>query len=276
MNKEKVMQVSVEDILAAKAPEKAKKIPGFVIRFLKKIIHQDEVNAGLAKYGSCNSVDFADNITRDTLGVTYSVHGLDNIDPSGRYIFASNHPLGGLDGMILIACIGKKFKDVRFIVNDLLMFLKPLAPIFIPVNKFGKMKHDNAKAYNDAFASDVQILYFPAGLCSRMNDGKIADPEWKNTFIKKAKEFDRDIVPVYFEGRNSNFFYRLAKIRKLFKIKFNIEMMFLPDEMFKQKGQRFDIYFGTPIPISSIDSSRSISDWTKTIREITYNLKPKK
>ncbi len=178
--------------------------------------------------------------------------------------------------MVLIACIGKRFREVRFVVNDLLMFLKPLAPIFVPVNKFGKTGSESAKAINEAFASDAQILYFPAGLCSRMQKGGISDLPWKNTFLKKAREYGRDIVPVYFDGRNSGFFYRLAKLRKFLGVKFNIEMMFLPDEMFRQKGKSFELYFGTPIPIESVDSSKGTNEWVKAIRDTTYRLKPTK
>ena len=178
--------------------------------------------------------------------------------------------------MVLIACIGKRFKEVRFVVNDLLMFLKPLAPIFVPVNKFGRTGNESARAINEAFAGDAQILYFPAGLCSRKQKDGICDLPWKSTFLKKAKEYGRDIVPVFFNGRNSAFFYRLAKLRKALGIKFNIEMMFLPDEMFRQRGNSFELYFGEPIPISSIDSSKSMNEWVETIRNATYKLKPAK
>lgn len=276
MEQQDIMHVDVAEILKKKAPDKARLIPGFVVSWLKRIIHQDEINAGLADFGHCGSIDFADNIIRYTLQAGYTAHGMERLDLSKRYVFVSNHPLGGLDGMVLIACIGKKFNDVRFVVNDLLMFLKPLAPIFVPVNKFGKSGSESARAINEAFASDTQILYFPAGLCSRKNKGVISDLPWKSTFLKKAREYGRDIVPVYFDGRNSSFFYRLANLRKILKIKFNIEMMFLPDEMFRQKGKSFNLYFGEPIPISSIGPDRSINEWVKIIRDTTYKLKPAK
>lgn len=274
MDKKGTMQIDIDTVLEAKAKDKARLVPRFVVRLLKKLVHQDEINMALRKHGDCDSISFAYNIIHDTLGCSYEVHGLEDVPVGGRYVFVSNHPLGGLDGMALIACTGKRFGEVRFVVNDLLMFLEPLAPVFIPVNKFGSMKQDNAKALNDAFRGDAQMLYFPAGLCSRMNGGKIADPQWKSTFVKKAREYGRDIVPVYFEGRNSGFFYRLARLRKKLGIKFNIEMMFLPDEMFRQKGRSFGIYFGKPIPIASLDGSKSPAQWAEHVREICYNLKP--
>lgn len=276
MEQQDIMHVDVAEILKAKAPDKAGHVPRFVVSWLERIIHQDEINAALSQFGRCESVDFADNIIRHTLEASYVPHGIERLDPSKRYVFVSNHPLGGLDGMVLIACIGKRFREVRFVVNDLLMFLKPLAPIFVPVNKFGKTGSESAKAINEAFASDAQILYFPAGLCSRMQKGGISDLPWKNTFLKKAREYGRDIVPVYFDGRNSGFFYRLAKLRKFLGVKFNIEMMFLPDEMLRQKGKSFELYFGTPIPIESVDSSKGTNEWVKAIRDTTYRLKPTK
>ncbi|MBO8481545.1 MAG: 1-acyl-sn-glycerol-3-phosphate acyltransferase [Muribaculum sp.] len=276
MEQQDIMHVDVAEILKKKAPDKARFVPGFVTSWLARIIHQDEINTALARFGKCESVDFADNIVRHTLEATYTPHGIDRLDTSKRYVFVSNHPLGGLDGMVLIACIGKRFKEVRFVVNDLLMFLKPLAPIFVPVNKFGRTGNESARAINEAFAGDAQILYFPAGLCSRKQKDGICDLPWKSTFLKKAKEYGRDIVPVFFNGRNSAFFYRLAKLRKALGIKFNIEMMFLPDEMFRQRGNSFELYFGEPIPISSIDSSKSMNEWVETIRNATYKLKPAK
>ncbi len=276
MEQSEIMQVDVAGILAAKAPDKARYVPRFLIRWLERLIHQDEINKALADFGKCGSVDFADNIIRHTLGAKYVEHGTEKLDMSKRYVFVSNHPLGGLDGMALIACIGKKSAEVRFVVNDLLMFLRPLAPIFVPINKFGRNGSESAKAMNEAFASDAQILYFPAGLCSRKIKGEITDLPWKNTFLKKAKEYGRDIVPVFFEGRNSAFFYRLARLRKALGIKFNIEMMFLPHEMFRQKGARFDVYFGKPIDISSIDGSKNVNEWVREIRDTAYKLKPTK
>jgi putative hemolysin len=120
------------------------------------------------------------------------------------------------------------------------------------------------------------MLYFPAGLCSRLIKGEITDLEWKKNFIKQARKYNRDIVPIYFSGQNSKFFYRLAKIRKAIGIKFNIEMIFLPDEMFRQKNSIFDVIIGKPIPISSIDNTKNLQQWCEEIREKCYELKPEK
>ena len=223
------LKIDVKQVIAAKSQSLAKRLPGFVINRIKKLVHQDEINEILSLYGHYEGVEFATHVLAH-LGITYTPHGMEKIDPAGRYIFVSNHPLGGLDGMVLISLIGTIFPDIKFVVNDFLMHVKPFEPLFIPVNKVGKMSREYAQMINDTYSSDSQILYFPAGLCSRKIKGKITDTQWQTNFLKKAVAHKRDIVPIFFSGRNSNFFYTLAKIRKFLRIKFNIEMLFLPHE----------------------------------------------
>lgn len=269
MATEEPILIDVEKVIAAKSPSLSKRIPKFIIRYLKKIVHQDEINDMLTQFGDTKGVEFAANVLK-YLNVTYTPHNIDRLDPEGRYIFVSNHPLGGFDGMVLITIIGAIYPDVKFVVNDLLMFIKPLEPIFLPVNKFGKMSKNYADLINSSYSSNTQILNFPAGLCSRLIKGKITDLEWKPSFIKKATEYNRDIVPIYFSGRNSGFFYRLAKLRKFLGIKFNIEMMYLPNELFKQKNRNFDVYFGTPIPVETLTKDKTAVQWTEYIKSIVY------
>jgi putative hemolysin len=261
--------IDIEDIIANKSPKLAKRVPKFVIKYLKKIEHIDEINEMLSLFGDTQGVEFAENCLK-YLNVEYRTHNIEKINRSGRYIIVSNHPLGGFDGMILITVLGKIFPQIKFVVNDLLMNIKPLEPVFVPVNKLGKLSKLYAEQINSTYSSDAQILYFPAGLCSRLIKGNITDLEWKTNFLKKAIEYQRDIIPVFFSGRNSRFFYRLAKLRKLLKIKFNIEMMFLPNELFKQKNRTFDIYFGEPIPINTITKEKTLSEWTEFIRTKAY------
>ncbi|HIR95136.1 MAG TPA: glycerol acyltransferase [Candidatus Coprenecus stercorigallinarum] len=265
-----ILSVDVEKVIRGKSPRLADRLPRFVINFIKRLIHQDEINRLLSDNRDYTGVEFATRILHD-LDVTYNVHySGSRPDPSGRYIFVSNHPLGGLDGMILISYIGSHFKDVRFIVNDLLMYIRPLAPVFVPVNKYGKMRHDNTRLFQDTFNSDAQILYFPAGLCSRLIDGKVSDLDWKKTFVTKAIESRRDIVPMFFSGENSGVFYRLAGLRKKLGIKVNIETFLLPDEMFRKKGSSFDLYIGDPVPYTSLTGEHSHKEWCDIIRQKSY------
>lgn len=270
----KDLKVDLDAVLASKSKHLAKYIPKFVLNWLKKTIHQDELNQILLYSNGATGVAFADKVLQ-WLNVQSNVKFTPGVelDPEKKYIFVSNHPLGGLDGLTLISYFGKMFTDVKFVVNDLLMHVYPLQPLFVPVNKHGRMGKEYGQAIHEAYSSPAQILYFPAGLCSRLIDREITDLEWKKNFLKQAKRYNRDIVPVYFEGRNSNSFYRLAKIRKFLGIKFNIEMIFLPDEMFRQKNSIFEVRIGAPIPVESIDSSRSLEQWCSLIREKCYQLK---
>lgn len=265
-----ILSVDVEKVIRGKSPALADRLPRFVINCIKRIIHQDEINKLLYDNRFYTGVDFAAHILQD-MGVTYRVHYTGSRpDPHGRYIFVSNHPLGGMDGMVIISYIGSMFPDVRFIVNDLLMYIKPLAPIFVPVNKYGRMRHEGSMLFQQTFDSDAQILYFPAGLCSRLIDGKIADLDWKKTFVTKAIESKRDIVPMFFSGENSRFFYRLANIRKFLGIKANIETFLLPDEMFRKKGASFDLIIGEPVPYTTLTEEHSHKEWCDIIRRKCY------
>ncbi|MBE6224714.1 MAG: glycerol acyltransferase [Bacteroidales bacterium] len=269
----KDLKVDLYAVIASKSERIAKCTPKFILSWLKSIVHQDELNDILRFSEGAIDVEFADK-TLQWLNAKSNVKftNRESLHLDKRYIFVSNHPLGGLDGLIMISVLGKIFGNIKFVVNDILMNIIPMRNLFVPVNKHGRMGKEYGKMITDAYASDAQILYFPAGLCSRLIKGKITDLQWQKNFLKQAKKYNRDIVPVHFGGHNSNFFYRLAKIRKALGIKFNIEMIFLPDEMFKQKNSIFEVTIGEPVPIGSIDSSKTLDQWCMEIREKCYQL----
>ena len=267
------LKIDIEKVVKEKAPKYAKKIPGFLFRYLERTIHQDEINYILKTYKDSTGVKFADDLL-SYMNVHINVIGKENIPPEGRFIFASNHPLGALDGVALIRFFGHFYSGkIKFLVNDLLMHIKPLAPVFLPINKYGSQAKESSLQINNAYESDEQMLIFPAGLCSRLQHGKIKDLEWKKTFIAKAVQSQRDIIPIYFEGRNSTFFYRFAQIRKCIGLKFNIELIYLPDEMFNSKNKTFDIYIGKPIPWQTFDKSKSLQEWAQIVKEKVYQIK---
>ena len=269
--------IDVNEILHTKAPRTAKKIPSFVIKALSGLIHQDEINQFLKENEGVDGVELLNKLV-EYLNIRFDITGEDNIpDFSDKCIFASNHPLGGADGICLASFLGNKYNNqIKYIVNDILYFVQPLQSIFVPVNKHGGQGRDAAAMLNAAFASQDQILTFPAGLCSRKTGGKVYDLEWKKMFVVKAVEYQRDIVPVYFEAKNSNLFYAVANLRRLFRIKFNIEMLFLPHEMFKSKNRKFTIHFGKPVPWQTFDSSKSLRQWTDWVKQTVYDLVRKK
>lgn len=271
-NNERVKPIYIEQVFKNKNPRVARMIPGFAYSFLKRLIHQDGINEFIEKYGDRKGLDFADGMM-EYLRVTYDVRGEENLPPpEGRYIFASNHPLGGPDGVILISFLGKRYPDLKFPVNDLLLNLKNLNNIFLPVNKHGAMAREAAAAIEEAYASSCQMIMFPAGLCSRKIKGKICDLTWQKSFVTKAVQYQRDIVPIFFSGKNSDFFYNLANFRKRIHLKANLEMLWLPDETFKKIGQHFTLYIGKPIPWQSLDKSRKPLEWAAEIKRQVYEL----
>ena len=268
-----VFQIHLDEILREKAPRLYRKMPYFLVKWMMKIIHQEDCNEALRYIGDKTGVEAMLRLV-SYFNLSIRVEGLEHIPENGKFVFVSNHPLGGLDGICLSAVIGKKYNcQIKYIVNDILYFIRPLQPVFVPVNKHGSQSRKSADLINEAFESNNQIVTFPAGLCSRKSNGKkIEDPEWKKMFALKAVEYRRDIVPVYFEGRNSRFFYWLAFARKKLGIKINLEMFFLPAEMFKQKNASFTIRFGKAIPWQTFDSSRSLQQWADWTKSIVYQM----
>jgi len=270
MEGKRFFSIDVADILRAKAAGKSRFIPRFIVNALARLVRQDEVNEILRLYGDSRGVDFMTS-TMQHLNVSLRVCGEENL-PDSPCIFASNHPLGGMDGICLASCIGRHYdRKIRYLVNDILYYLQPLQDIFIPVNKHGAQGRAAAAALNEALESDRQIITFPAGLCSRRTGRRIEDLEWKKMFVTKAVEHRRDVVPVFFEGQNSAFFYRLANLRKWLRIGFNVEMLFLPREFFNARGSVFTVHFGRPIPWQTFDSSRSPQQWAEWVKQRVYN-----
>ena len=269
-----VFLIDIDKVLKEKAPDKAKYIPRFVVSYLKHIVHQDELNEMLTELGDLQGVDFAKR-TLELLDNKIVVHGAENLPSDDRfYTFVSNHPLGGADGLALGAVIGEHYQGkIKFLVNDLLMNLHGLAPFFIPINKTGKQSKDFPRRVEAGFASkENQLIMFPAGICSRKQNGVIKDLPWKKTFVTKSVEYQRDVVPIYFDGKNSDFFYNLANACKWLGIKFNIAMLYLADEMLKNRHKTFNVTIGKPIPWQTFDHSKTPSEWAQFVKEIVYKL----
>ena len=264
-------QIDIAEVLRQKAPELSRRIPRFAVEWLRRTVHERDINHILASYWDLPPQEFIRACFREWQ-VTYSAHGLDRLDPAGRYLFVANHPFGGMDGMMLADKLIDRFGDARVVVNDLLMHVEPLRPLWIPVNKHGSQNSAYARRFDEAFAGDLPILTFPAGLCSRRIGGRIADTEWKTNFLKKAAASGRTIVPVFVEGRLSDFFYRVDRIRKALGIRFNIEMLWLPDEMFSQQGRHFRIVVGDPVPAEELAQFGSLREQAEAIRRKTYFL----
>jgi putative hemolysin len=264
--------IQLDKVIASKNPMLLKILPGFVIRYLKKVTHEDNINDLIYRNREKYGLDFIQEAL-DEFGTNIIVLNEDKIPKKGRYVIAANHPLGGLDGIALMGVVGNVRKDIVFPVNDLLLNVPNLRELFIPINKHGS-NVQYVRIINDTFESDKIILYFPAGLVSRKQSGVIKDLPWKKTFITKARKYKRDVIPVYIEGRNSNFFYNLANFRKFMGIKSNIEMLYLVKEMYDQCDKTIHIVFGDPISYQTFDRSQTDAFWTEMVRQTVYELNP--
>ena len=263
--------IDVEEVIRSKNPALVKWLPGFALRYIKRIIHEDHINAFLAINGEKKSFDFVDAIINE-FGVKVTVEGLENLPAEGGCIVASNHPIGGLDGIALIQATAKKRKDLKFIVNDLLMNIENQEDVFVGVNKHGKNTAQVLDQIDTYCAGEGVVIIFPAGLVSRKQNGVIRDLQWKKSFVTKAKKYQRNIIPVHITGKNSNFFYNLSLIRGKLGIKANIEMFYLMDEMYHQLGKNIHIRFGKPIQHTLLTSQYNDGQWADKIKEHIYNL----
>lgn len=267
--------IDISDILRGKMGSKAKFVPSPLVKWLKHIVHQDEVNKYLWDSRHLTGVEWLEDCMR-YLDMTLEIVGKENLpdkDDGKLYTFVSNHPLGGEDGVALGAVIGRHYDGrFRYLVNDLLMNLPGLAPLCIPINKTGSQSRSFPAMVEAGFRSDNHMLMFPAGLCSRRINGDIRDLPWKKTFITKSVETHRDVVPIHFGGRNSDFFYTLANVCKALGIKFNIAMLFLVDEMYKNVHKSFRIAIGKPIPWQTFDKSRTPAQWAQYVQDEVYKL----
>lgn len=245
------IQIDLSAIL--KSRKGTRRIPAFAVSWLKRLIRQDELNAMLAAAYPRRGAAFCCAVL-DHLGIAVNVRHAERLpEVNRRVVYASNHPLGGLDGMALIDWVTRRHGvEPQFIVNDLLMAVEPLSDVFLPINKHGSQSRKALEDIDAAMASDRPVVIFPAGLCSRRRGGQVADLEWQKMFVMKARKFGRDIVPIHFAGRNSSFFYRFARLRELSGIKFNVEMALLPGELVKARGSRFDIICGNPVDPHSL------------------------
>jgi putative hemolysin len=266
--------IDIDKILKGKMGAKAKFVPRFMVGWLKRIAHQDQVNAFLWDNRDKSGVEWLEATAR-YLDMTLEIDGKENLpDPTdGKlYTFVSNHPLGGEDGVALGAVIGRHYGGrFRYLVNDLLMNLPGLAPLCIPINKTGKQSRNFPAMVEAGFQSDYHMLMFPAGICSRRHQGVICDIPWKKTFISKSVEYQRDVVPIHFSGQNSNFFYRLANFSDKY-LPFNLAMLFLVDEMYKNVHKTFQIKIGKPIPWQTFDKTKTPMEWAQFVKDKVYNL----
>ncbi len=270
-NQKPFKPVDVRELMMEKNPSLGRLIPGFIYRMIHNIMRLDFMNNFMQNNGHLEGPEFVDAVVSE-FEVTSEVFGQENIPTDGSYIFVSNHPLGGFDSMLLMSVVFNKLGAFKFLVNDVLMKIPNLSTLFVPVNKHGGNSRDSARLLAKTYESGTQILIFPSGYASRKIKGKVVDLPWQKHFVAKAVQYKRDVIPVFISGRNSNRFYRVAGLRKLLGIKWNLEMFLLPDETYRHRRKKVALYFGAPIPWQTFDRSRSQLEWASHVREMVYEL----
>ena len=263
--------IDIEQILKKKNKGLHKLIPGFILRYLKRKLHEDKINECVW----INREKFGYEFNAACLhyvGAKVSWEGLENMPKTGGIILVANHPLGGIDGLAIIHAVTQVRRDVRSTVNDILTNLTNFQGVFVGVNKVGSTSVEALKAIDNFYASDGVSMVFPAGLVSRKQHNKIEDLEWKKSFVTKSILYNKPVLPVFVDGKNSAFFYNFALWRKRLGIKANIEMLFLPDEMFSLKNKNIHLKFGKLIMPEHFNKSKTHLQWAQEVKKIVYAL----
>lgn len=262
--------IDIEKILQNKAPGLLKVLPRFALGFLKRKLREDDINQAMRALAKYEGLEF-NHKTLEYLNIKVHATFLEKLPSEGAFIVVSNHPLGGLDGIALIKAVSEHRQEIRFVVNDILLHLKNFGNLFVGVNKLGTNAKSELMALQKIYEGNYAILIFPAGLVSRKQGKKIMDLEWNKSFVSQAMKYNLPVFPVFIEGRNSMFFYWFARLRKFLGIKANLEMMLLPDEMFKQRNSVIHILFGKKILPQVFSRNKSRQEWAQEVKNYVYS-----
>lgn len=263
--------IDIDALIKEKNPGLYRWLPKFMLRYLKRTIHQEESNQVIDDNRGANGYEFSLDVIR-RLDIKVEINGMENVPADGGAIFVVNHPLGGMDALAIIKEVYPIRNDLKFVVNDLLLHLPNLKDLFVGVNKHGANTKESLTELNELYASERAIFVFPAGLVSRKKKGKVEDLEWKKTFVTRAKKFKKPVIPVHIEGELTPFFYRLSNLRTGIGVKANIEMFYLVDELFKQKGKTLRISIGKSISYNTFDKSKRDLEWAQWVKRKVYAL----
>lgn len=266
-----IEKIDIRKVFHEKNPGIARILPGFIYRYLERILHQEWFNGFLERHGHKEGLEFIESAFQE-FNVKMVVRGEENLPDAGKFLFVANHPLGGFDGIMLIYLLRKHYPKVIVLVNDILMNIRILEEFFIPVNKFGGQARDNVRLIDQTYRSEAQILTFPSGFVSRRIKRVVQDLEWQKSFIVKAVQHQRDVIPIHVSGRNTMRFYRIANIRKFFRINWNLEIFFLPDESYRHRNKTFTFTIGKPVPYTTFDRTCKPREWAARVRDLVYRL----
>ncbi|MDU6659058.1 MAG: GNAT family N-acyltransferase [Capnocytophaga sp.] len=240
---------------------------------LMKLLRISKLNAIYNRNKHFEGLDFLNKLL-DEFEIKFEIPEEDfkNIPKEGAFITISNHPLGGIDGILLLKLLLEKRPDFKIMANFLLQRIEPLAPYVLPVNPFEDRK--DAKSSVVGFKHTIAHLkegkplgLFPAGEVSVTKEGQlIVDKPWEEAAMKLAKKVKVPIVPIYFHAKNSKLFYFLASISD------TLRTAKLPSELLTQKERTIYIRIGKPISVAMQDEHTDLEDFTEFLRKKTYIL----
>lgn len=262
--------IDIDHLFKRKAPFWHAVLPKFVITYIKRKLHEDEINSTISDLQAFKGLAFNKKVL-ERLNIEMQFYGLETMPKTGPVTIVANHPLGGLDGMALIETVSRIRPDVQVFVNDLLTSIQNFGNVFVPVNSFGRSSVKHVRDMEYAFQQPGVIILFPAGMVSRVSALGIRDLKWKKSCITQSVKYNRTIVPVFINGHNSNGFYKLALWRKRLRIKINLEMFLLPDEMFKSANREITLYFGSGILPGYWSKTIKPEIWTAHLNSYVYS-----
>lgn len=267
-----VKYIDIKRVLAGSGSKMLSSLPDFITRIIAVIICEEQMNRIMNKYRDKIGKEFLPAVI-DELQVKIEVTGIENLPENGRCFFVANHPFGILDGLILTRIITRKYGSVKAIANEAFLYVPQLRPFIAAVNVFDGSSRDYLQALEEVYRQDEPISHFPSGEVSRRYHGKFQDCDWQKSFITKSISSRRDVVPIRFEGRNSNLFLFIYIFRNLFGIKANIELILLPRELFRKKGKTVRVIIGKPIPWQTFDKTHSHFEWAQRVKGVVYSMK---
>ncbi|HAE21029.1 MAG TPA: hypothetical protein DCG47_01725 [Spirochaetaceae bacterium] len=265
-------RIDIAELLRRYKPTLARWLPKGIVSALGKLVHIELINDFLEEHFEDEPTEFLKSAAA-WMDIELAMLHAERLRDSlcQRPIVVANHPLGGPESVLLMHEIAKTRPDLRMVSQELLLKLKPLAPLLAPIPR------QNGRAYSgalmEAFQSERPLLLFPAGYCSRpLSFGAVYDFAWQKMFVKVARKHGRPIVPIHISGMNSNKFYRLSALRRGLGIKASLESLCLVDEMVAQRGGSLTMTIGTPIAPEMLDQAIADQEWADRIRQYVYGL----
>ncbi|ARV11673.1 glycerol acyltransferase [Gilvibacter sp. SZ-19] len=265
--------VNAKEVASAVGLKKFGFLGTFMGWSLMKILKIDTLNKIYNKHKHLNDLEFVSSLL-DEFEIKFEIpeEDLKRIPKNGPFITISNHPLGGIDGILLLKLLLEIRPDFKIIANFLLHRIEPLKPYVMPVNPFEDRK--DVKSSVTGFKNAIGHLrdghalgIFPAGEVSTYKDDKLmVDKPWEVAAMKLIQKAEVPVVPIYFHAKNSKLFYRLAKMSD------TLRTAKLPSELLTQKERLIKVRIGNPISVKDQQEHESLENFTEFLRRKTYVL----